>query len=254
MKRLLKKLPHRHRDTSSEQRPSSQPKLIGSTSPRTPTVYYDAEKDSNRRPKTAKPTDDPPSKQTSTFNAPKKRESTLVSYNQHVDTSSTNRSDTSRSNTRKSDHGLHLNIQDTSLYDDLSYLTLGGDSRDAVEPSRKRYSEDVADRNLMFNEKGPLSERNSSRRRSISLRAPAQVDEFSEDIADRNIEPGSSPEARPSTSEVDLYPLETQEQANQRIATQPFFSDEFYEPRFDECRGSSNSLNPLLLDDKRNKN
>lgn len=286
MRRLLKRLPHRRRDDTSEKRQSSQPDPIKAASSRTSTVFYDADDNDstdptinagddstdptftigNGRQKTAPDgrnnkrhsqlsKDDTDNKrhsqqikedvnhnQNSSLGEPKKRESALVSYDQPVDASTVHRSDTDKSITQASDHGLRLGPQDTSLYDDLSYLTLGGDSRDAVDPSRKRYSEDVADRNSMVNEKGRLSENTAGRRGSI-LRTPAQVDEFSEDIADRNLDSPS----QSSTSNTELYPLETQHEMNRRIVTSPFSSDEFYDPRFEQGSASSNpSSIPLI--------
>jgi hypothetical protein len=230
MKRFLKKLPHiRRRDDTSDRRPSIQPSPIETVTPCTPTVFYDADDNnttertkfaSNGQPKSAQSKDETRLNRNSTSSALKNRGSALVSYDQPVDNPSTSIqiSDTSRPNTKKSYHGLELGPQDTSLYDDLSYLTLGGDSRDASDPSRKRYSEDVADPNLMANAKGSLPENPPARRGSVLVQPPTQVDEFSEDIEDRNL----------STS----YPASTQDQMNRRVATQPYCSDEFYEPRF----------------------
>jgi hypothetical protein len=237
MKRFLKRLPYiRRRDDTSDRRPSTQPSLIETASPRTPTVFYDADDNdtteqtqsaSNSQPKSDQSKDETRPNRTSTSGAPKNRESALVSYDQPIDSPSTSiqTSDTSRPNIKKSNHGLELGPQDTSLYDDLSYLTLGGDSRDASDPSRKRYSEDVADRNLMANAKGLLSKNPPALNGSVLIQPPTQVDEFSEDIADRNL----------STS----YPAGTQDQMNRRIATQPYCSDEFYEPRFGQDSESS---------------
>ena len=251
MKRILKRLPHiRRRDDSSDRRPAAQPKPAETAPSRISTVNYDAEDDdvnketkaaSNGRRKTAQSNNDTPPNRTSSFGQPQKRESALVSYDQPIDNPPMQGSDTSRFNSRNAEHSLHLGPQDTSLSDDLSYLTLGGDSREASDPSQKRYSEDVADRNLMANERGPFSENTPGRKGSISVQAPAQVDEFSEDIADRNIEP-------PSTSNSDPFPKETQEQMNRRITTQPFSSDEFYEPRFEQHSEPSNPLTLVLVD------
>lgn len=282
MRRILKMLPHRRGDDTSEKRKSSQPEPIKAASLRTPTVFYDADADnndstepmitaSNGRPKTAQPKDDKRQSQfrddakrhtwsqddskrysqptddahytrTSTLNEPNERKSGLVSYDKPVDTAFIHRSDTNKSKTKASDHGLQLGPQGTSLYDDLSYLTLGGDTRDAVDPSRKQYSEDVADRNVMLNEKGRLTENTAGRRASL-IHVPTQIDEFSEDIADRNLD--SPP--RSSTSNTQFYPLETQDGMNRRIATLPFASDEFYDPYFEKHSASSNPLlYPLL--------
>lgn len=263
MRRLLKKLPHKRRDDSSERRLSSQSdpikEPIKTPSPRPPTIFYDADDKDSTEPTTIASNGQPEttssqggqqskddaynkrhsqqskSKRTSTLSEPNKRQSGLVSYDQPVDTTSIHGSDRSKSATKANDQGLQLGPQDTSLYEELSYLTLGGDSRDAVDPSRKRYSEDVADRNVMMNEKGRLAENTAGRRGSV-FHVPAQVDEFSEDIANRNIDSPS----RSSTLSTELYPLETQQEMNRRIATTPFSSDEFYDSRIEQHSASSN--------------
>ncbi|TLD34869.1 alcohol dehydrogenase [Venturia nashicola] len=200
MKRLLKKLPHIRRDSISDKRQSSQPKPNKTaSSPTASTILCDADDAhntdptimvSNGQPKIAQSDDAALDKRHSqlskdaalhTLSEPTKRQSGLVSYDQPVETSSLH-SDANIAKTKAIEPGLQLGPQDTSLSDDLSYLTLGGDSRDAVDPSRKRYSEDVADRNVLAPERGRLSERRGS-----VFHVPAQVDEFSEDVANRNI-------------------------------------------------------------------
>lgn len=263
MKRLLKKLPHRHRDSSSDKRLSLQPDPIKEdpikeASPRTETVFWDADEDddnsneptmtaSNGQPKTTQSEASTRHNRTSTLDKPGRRESVSVPYEQPVDYSAPRfKPYASKSDDRKSEHSLQLKPQDTSLFDDLSYLTLGGDSRDAVNPSRKRYSEDIADRNLMHNKRGPLLEDSPGARGSI-IHTPAQVDEFSEDIADRNLDASSAPElSRSSKSNTGVYPLKTQTVMDQRISALPFSSDEFYDPHFEQ-RSASSGPSSLLL-------
>lgn len=272
MKRLLKRLPHRRRDDTSEDHHSSQPKPTKTPSTRTTsTIFYDADDNDSTEPTDSASNGQPTTPQlddasldnrlsqqskdgvhnkrlsqqskdaaphnpsrNSTMSELNKRGSGLVSYDRPVETSSLH-SDTNKPKTEANDLGLQLGPQDTSLYDDLKYLTLGGDAREPVDPSRKEYSEDVADRNLSINEKRRLSGHTAGRRGSV-FHVPAQVDEFSEDVANRNME--SPP--RSSTFDTKPYPLETQQEMNRRIATSPFFSDEFYDPRFEQHSAFSN--------------
>jgi hypothetical protein len=212
MKKLLSKLPHIHRksNSDSDQRPSSESKKPIKRAPLRTPVHRDANNDSNGPSKNVHSKDSTPSKRTSHLRELEQRASTVVTSHQPVGSPSQIKPDTGKSNIIKSGHGLPLAPQDTSLSDDLGHLTLGRGSKDAIDPSRTRYSEDVADRNVMANEKGPLPAENSTHGESISMRAPGQVDEFSEDIADRNMETDTSPNARSGTSEVGLNPMEDQ--------------------------------------------
>ncbi|QDS74628.1 hypothetical protein FKW77_009102 [Venturia effusa] len=116
------------------------------------------------------------------------RQNALTPPNQPIDGGSVSKSDTNKLTALALDHGLQLEPQDTSLYEDLSYLALAHDSREAAVPIEKKCSEDSVNRNVMLNDKEVLRENTAGRRGSI-LRTPVQVDEFSEDIADRNLDP-----------------------------------------------------------------
>ncbi|KAE9969612.1 hypothetical protein EG327_010557 [Venturia inaequalis] len=288
MKRLLQKLPHRHKDHSPDESQPSSPKQTKTASRPTSTVFYDADDTSSTEPtitaangqsKTAQLEDRALDKRlshqsedgaynkrlsqqsrdaalhspsrNSHMSGTNKKESGLVSYDRAVDTSSLH-SDINNPNTKPNTIGLHLDPQDTSLSDDLSYLTLGGDTREAVDPSRNRHGEDIADRNALANEKRRASEHTAGRkvsgnttvrkgsenttgRKGSVFHVPAQVDEFSEDVADRNID--SPPQS--STSNTELYPMESQQEMNRGIVTSPFSSDEFHDPRFEQDSASS---------------
>lgn len=108
-------------------------------------------------------------------------------------------------------------------------LTLGGDERYMTEPSRMRYNEDIANRNMLSTSSNVYPEPNPPAQKSVPLSVgPSR---YGEDVADRvNAQDFSPAESAPSLDSSRRSPKEDKDYAN--LPTSQNRPQEYYSSRF----------------------
>jgi len=172
----------------------------------------------------------PPVRQTSTGTAletvsketpdTRRISSTIVEFNRPIDLPSD-------SSTRNFKPIISLRQRDPNMAEEDRKLTLGGDERYMTDPSRMRFSEDIANRNMLSTTSNVYPEPNPPAPRSLPL--SVGPNKYGEDVADRVLsQPGSA--IQPA---VDISVTSPANDSDiRRVSGARDVSDDYYTARF----------------------
>jgi len=145
--------------------------------------------------------------------------SAIVAFNRPIDRPSD-------SSTRNFESIISLHQRDPNMAKEDRKLTLGGDQRYMTDPSRMKFSEDIANRNMLSTTSNVYPEPNPSAPRSLPLSVGSN--KYSEDVANRVLSYPVSTTSSPAA--ISLPP--SSDGDTRRISSPRDAPDDYYTARF----------------------